>query len=305
MTSTPADPALTADHLAKRYRSGGPLALDGVTLSVPTGTITAVVGPNGAGKSTLIRTWMGFERPTAGRVTVTGIDPWRHRPEAVAHIGYVPQAASLYRDLTVADHLALAVTLRRGFERSVAVDRLKSLGIGPSKRASELSGGQQAQLGLAIALATRAPVLLLDEPLASLDPLARREFLSVLVAAVRADGHTAFLSSHIVTDVEEACERLVVLSAGRLLLDADVAEARAGHRIVSVTEPAPASGVVPAAPAPSTPWDVATFTGTRETRLVLSRTSDPLVGRAASLEEIVLGYLSSARASGDAAAWAA
>jgi len=297
MTSTPADPALTADHLSKRYRGGGPLALDGVTMTVPTGSITAVVGPNGAGKSTLIRTWMGFERPTAGRVTVTGIDPWRHRPEAVARIGYVPQAASLYRDLTVADHLAMAVTLRHGFERSVAVERLRSLGIGPSRRASELSGGQQAQLGLAIALATRAPVLLLDEPLASLDPLARREFLSVLVAAVRADGHTAFLSSHIVTDVEEACERLVVLSAGHVLLDADVAEARAAHRVVPVAAPSAA---------PPTPWDVAGFTGPGDTRLVLSRTSDPTVGRAASLEEIVLGYLSSGRASGaDAAPWAA
>ena len=294
MTNTQADPALTTDGLSKRYRSGAPLALDGVTLTVPTGTITAVVGPNGAGKSTLIRTWMGFERPTAGRVTVTGIDPWRHRPEAVARIGYVPQAASLYRDLTVADHLALAVTLRHGFERSVAVERLKSLGIGPSKRASELSGGQQAQLGLAIALATRAPVLLLDEPLASLDPLARREFLSVLVAAVRADGHTAFLSSHIVTDVEEACERLVVLSAGRVLLDAEVAQARADHRIVATETGSPTAG------------EVATFAGPGGLRLTLVRTADPSTGRAASLEEIVLGYLSSARASsGDAAAWAA
>ena len=199
---------------------------------------------------------MGFERPTAGRVTVTGIDPWRRRPQAVARIGYVPQAASLYRDLTVADHLGLAVTLRHGFDRAVAVERLKSVGIGPSKRASELSGGQQAQLGLAIALATRAPVLLLDEPLASLDPLARREFLSVLVAAVRADGHTAFLSSHIVTDVEEACERLVVLSAGRVLLDADVARARADHRIVGATTAlAPAIAPLPARwrPSPARP----------------------------------------------------
>jgi len=290
----PVPAALTTEGLSKRYRSGGPLALDGVTLAVPTGSITAVVGPNGAGKSTLIRTWMGFERPTAGRVTVTGIDPWRHRPEAVARIGYVPQAASLYGDLTVADHLALAVTLRSGFERSVAVERLRSLGIGPSKRASELSGGQQAQLGLAIALATRAPVLLLDEPLASLDPLARREFLSVLVAAVRSDGHTAFLSSHIVTDVEEACERLVVLSAGRVLLDADVAQARGDHRIVAAGAGSPIAG------------EVATFAGPGDTRPVLARTADPAVGRSASLEEIVLGYLSSARtSSGDAAAWAA
>jgi ABC-2 type transport system ATP-binding protein len=294
MTNTHADPALTTDGLSKRYRSGAPLALDDVNLTVPTGSITAVVGPNGAGKSTLIRTWMGFERPTAGRVTVAGVDPWRRRPEAVARIGYVPQAASLYRDLTVADHLALAVTLRRGFERSVAIERLRSLGIGPSKRASELSGGQQAQLGLAIALATRAPVLLLDEPLASLDPLARREFLSVLVAAVRADGHTAFLSSHIVTDVEEACERLVVLSAGRVLLDADVAQARADHRIVASGAGSPIAG------------EVATFAGPAASRLTLVRTADPSVGRVASLEEIVLGYLSSARASsGDAAAWAA
>ncbi|HTS15604.1 MAG TPA: ABC transporter ATP-binding protein [Candidatus Sulfotelmatobacter sp.] len=294
MTNTHADPALATDGLSKRYRSGAPLALDDVTLTVPTGSITAVVGPNGAGKSTLIRTWMGFERPTAGRVAVTGIDPWRHRPEAVARIGYVPQAASLYRDLTVADHLALAVTLRHGFERSVAVERLKSLGIGPSKRASELSGGQQAQLGLAIALATRAPVLLLDEPLASLDPLARREFLSVLVAAVRADGHTAFLSSHIVTDVEEACERLVVLSAGRVLLDAEVAQARADYRIVPSGAGSPLAG------------EVATFAGPAAARLTLVRTADPSVGRAASLEDIVLGYLSSARASsGDAAAWVA
>jgi ABC-2 type transport system ATP-binding protein len=294
MTNAQAEPALTTDRLSKRYRSGGPLALDEVTLAVPNGSITAVVGPNGAGKSTLIRTWMGFERPTSGQVTVTGIDPWRHRPEAVARIGYVPQAASLYRDLTVADHLALAVTLRRGFERTVAVERLKSLGIGPHKRASELSGGQQAQLGLAIALATRAPVLLLDEPLASLDPLARREFLSVLVAAVRADGHTAFLSSHIVTDVEEACERLVVLSAGRVLLDADVAQARGDHRIVVAGVGTPIIG------------EVATFAGPGGARLTLVRTADPSTGRAASLEEIVLGYLSSARASsGDAAAWAA
>jgi ABC-2 type transport system ATP-binding protein len=295
MRNTQAEPALTTDRLSKRYRSGAPLALDDVTMAVPTGTITAIVGPNGAGKSTLIRTWMGFERPTAGRVTVNGIDPWRHRPQALARIGYVPQAASLYRDLTVADHLALAVTLRRGFERSVAVERLKSLGIGPSRRASELSGGQQAQLGLALALATRAPVLLLDEPLASLDPLARREFLGVLVAAVRADGHTAFLSSHIVTDVEEACERLVVLSAGRVLLDADVARARDGHRIVA----AGGGGA-------SAPGEVATFAGPGGIRLVLVRTADPAVGRPASLEEIVLGYLSSARdSSGDAAAWAA
>jgi ABC-2 type transport system ATP-binding protein len=293
------DPALTAEGLSKRYRSGAPLALDAVTLAVPTGSITAIVGPNGAGKSTLIRTWMGFERPTGGRVMVLGIDPWRQRPEALAGIGYVPQAASLYRDLTVADHLDLAGTLRPGFDRSVAVARLRALDIGPAHRAGDLSGGQQAQLGLALALGTRAPVLLLDEPLASLDPLARREFLGTLVAAVRDEGHTAFLSSHIVTDVEEACERLVVLSGGRVLLDSAVAAARAEHRVVAATDGDQSDRA-------AGPGTVAAFAAPGGERLVLCRSSDGTAGREATLEEIVLGYLSSARApGGEGARWAA
>ena len=163
---------------------------------IPSGGITALVGPNGAGKSTLIKGWIGFERPTAGRLEVQGIDPWRDRVAAVGRLAYVPQAASLYRDLTVADHLALGATLRRGFDRAGAAERLDALAIPLGARAGELSGGQQAQVGLALALGTWAPVLLLDEPLASLDPLARREFLAVLVDAVRTTGATALLVAH-------------------------------------------------------------------------------------------------------------
>jgi ABC-2 type transport system ATP-binding protein len=146
------------------------------------------------------------------------------RGGAIRRIGYVPQAASLYRELSVADHLALAARFRPAFDRRAAELRLEQLDIPLEAAAAELSGGQQAQVGLAIALGTRAPVLLLDEPLASLDPLARREFLHVMVEAVHEAGATALLSSHVITDIEQACDRLLVLGGGRTLLDVSIAE---------------------------------------------------------------------------------
>jgi len=285
--------ALSALGLSKRYRRGGPWALREVNLAVPAGSVTAIVGPNGAGKSTLIRSWMSFERPTAGRVLVDGIDPWSHRSEALARVGYVPQSASLYRDLTVSDHVDLAAILRRGFDRSLAVRRLAALAIPPKQRAGDLSGGQQAQLALALALGTRAPVLLLDEPLASLDPLARRDFLTLLAEVVRGEGRTAFLSSHIVTDVEQVADRLVILSVGRIMLDQDLAAARATHRIVV------AAGILPVN-------TIGVFAGPSGEQLALLDAAGSPLGRPATLEEIVLGHLAAGRAIDAAAAdWAA
>ena len=254
-------------------------ALRDVDLAIPAGSITALVGPNGAGKSTLIRGFVGFERPTSGRMTVMGIDPWRDRGRAVVHTGYVPQNASLYRSLTVAHHLDMAASLRPRFDRDVARRRLEELDIPLDRLAGELSGGQQAQVALALAIGCRAEVLLLDEPLASLDPLARREFLAVLVSAVRAEGSTALLSSHVITDIEAACDRLVVLGGGRILLEDTLAAAVADHRI---TDPdARLSGYL-----------IAQFPG-RAGELALWRA--PEGGRPAELDEVVLGYLSSAR----------
>lgn len=277
------EPVLATSGLWKRYRRRGPWVLGNVSLSVPEGSITAIVGPNGAGKSTLIRTWMGFERPTEGHVTVAGIDPWRHRPAALAKIGYVPQASSLYRGLSVREHLELARVLRPTFDFGIARRHLIALGIPARQRAGELSGGQQAQLGLAIALGTQAPVLLLDEPLASLDPLARRDFLRILVESVREGSRTAFLSSHIVTDVEEACDRLIVISDGQIRLDDSVVEARGQHWIADVTTgpdieivgsfPAPGGGEVAVAKGPVQNADT----------------------RPATLEEIVLAYLAAGK----------
>ena len=244
------------------------------------------MGPNAAGKSTLIKTWVGFERPTRGGVTVAGIDPWRDRSGALAHVGYVPQSPSLYDGLSVEDHLELALQLRPSFDRAYARRRLDELGIPGQQRARSLSGGQQAQVALALALGTRAEILLLDEPLASLDPLARREFLHVLTDAVRADGATALLSSHIVTDVEQACDRLIVLGVGRVLLHDTIADALASHWISTggaSTQLGEAMG---------------SFAGPTNERLTLVRAARAAEGtglRPASLEEIVLGYLASAR----------
>jgi ABC-2 type transport system ATP-binding protein len=268
-------PILEAHALAKRY-GRRTWALTGIDLTLPQGGITALVGPNAAGKSTLIKTWVGFERPTRGTVSVAGIDPWRDRSGALAHVGYVPQSPSLYDGLSVDDHLDLAVQLRPGFDRAYARQRLAQLDIPAARGARSLSGGQQAQVALALALGTRAPILLLDEPLASLDPLARREFLHVVTDAVRADGATALLSSHIVTDVEQACDRLIVLGVGRVLLHDTVAVALAQHAI-SLTE---------------RPDAVGSFAAADSSRISLVRGDGD---RPATLEEVVLGYLASGR----------
>ncbi len=286
--------ALQTWGLGKRY-DRRTLALSGLNLSIPAGTITALVGPNGAGKSTLIKAWVGFERPTTGRVAVAGIDPWKHRSDALAKTGYVPQTPALYREFTVADHLDLAASLRRGFDRAMAARRLDELAIPLDALAGHLSGGQQAQVGLALALGTRAEVLLLDEPLASLDPLARREFLHVVTDAVRSDGSTALLASHVITDVEQACDHLVVLGGGRMLLDESITVAVAGHRIAGNGVPPPTRIGVP----------VGTFMGPTGQPLTLAKLTDPALAdsamRPATLEEVVLGYLVAGR-TGPAAA---
>ena len=277
----PTTPALEAIGVSKRYRRTGSWALLDADLEVPEGTITALVGPKGAGKSTLIRTWVGFERPTRGLVRVGGIDPREDRAGAVARIGYVSQSTALYRGLTVGEHLTLARTMRPGFDDEAAQARLEQLAIPLSQKAGSLSGGQAAQVALCIALSTGAPILLLDEPLAALDPLARHDFLNLLVSAVRERGATALLSSHIVSDVEAVCDHLVVLGLGRVTLQAPIREAIAEHRL----------GPVGSMPAEQT---VATFARPGGEPIALVRSSDPSLPRP-SLEELVMGYLAAAR----------
>jgi ABC-2 type transport system ATP-binding protein len=281
---------MQAHGLTKRFKRK--VALDAVDLSIPAGSVTALVGPNGAGKTTLIKVCMAFERPNAGRVEVDGVDPWKHRSAALRRVGYVPQTPAVYRGLSVEDHLSMARSLHSGFDSDYARRRLNQLGIPLEQRADTLSGGQAAQLGLAIALGTRAKVLLLDEPLANLDPLARREFIQVLVDAIRTDGSTAILSSHIVTDVEEACDRLAILGSGKILLDCPLAEARQQHVLTDSAAPPP-GGVA-----------IGSFAGKGLSRLTLWRMPAAVAQTSAdaapapdtaSLEEVVLGYLAAGR----------
>jgi len=272
--------ALQAEHLTKRYRAGRAPALDSIDLSIAAGSVVAFVGPNGAGKSTLIRTFLGFERPTTGRALVTGIDPQRDRVAALARVGYVGQTPGLYRELTAADHVALAASLRRGFDSDGALKRLDELGIGRSMRAGHLSGGQQAQLSLSLALGTHAPVLLLDEPLASLDPLARRDFLSMVRGAAQG-GATVLFASHIVGDLEAVCDRLVLVASGRIMLESPINEARAGHALVNLDE-APSNGVI------------GVFDDQAGRPHALVRVATPAASPP-SLDDIVLGYLAGAR----------
>lgn len=278
--SSTAPAALEAERLTKRYRPGRPLALDSIDLRVPPGSVVALVGPNGAGKSTLIRCFLGFERPNSGRVLVTGIDPRRDRVAALGRVGYVGQQPGLYRDLSADEHLELAETLRRGeFDRAGATERLDGLGITRSVVAGQLSGGQQAQVALTIALGTQAPVLLLDEPLASLDPLARRDFLAI-VRGVAAAGTTVLFASHLVGDLEVVCDRLVVLAPARVMLDTTIAAARTSHSIVPLADVA-SRDLVGA-------FD--DHVG-RPQALVRSTSGDGSI----SLDDIVLGYLAAAR----------
>ena len=289
--------ALVAHGLSKRFKKK--VALDKVDLTVPAGSVTALVGPNGAGKTTLIRVCMAFERPNAGGVEVDGVDPWKHRSEALRRVGYVPQTPAVYRGLSVEEHLSMARSLHSGFDADYARRRLDQLGIPLDQRADTLSGGQAAQLGLAVALGTRARILLLDEPLANLDPLARREFIQVLLDAVKSDGSTALLSSHIVTDVEDACDRLAILGGGKVRLDCPLEEARQTHRLPEADSPPPGATAV------------GSFLGkggkTVMTLWRLAPGDDPgsapnsgpgETSEAASLEDVVLGYLAAGRGIG-------
>jgi ABC-2 type transport system ATP-binding protein len=272
---------LETNELTKRYRRT--VALRDLSVSIPSGGITALLGPNGAGKSTLLKLCVGFERPSRGTLAVVGVDPVRRRAAAVRQIGYVPQSPSLYRDMSIEAHLRLAAAIRDGFDMAYARDRLIALDIPPTAVAGQLSGGQQAQVALAIALGTRAPLLLLDEPLASLDPLARREFLAVVSAAARGGDVTIVLSSHVISEIETFADRLLVLGEGRVLFEDTIAASVAQHRVLDAGAPLDGLDVVSA------------FPGQGDARHVLVRSADPAVGRSGTIEEVVIGYLALGR----------
>jgi ABC-2 type transport system ATP-binding protein len=207
--------ALEARQLGKRYRRRW--ALRDCDLTVPAGHVVGLVGPNGAGKSTLLSMAAGHVHPSAGRIEVLGA------PAAVgrAAVGFVAQDAPLYPALSVADHLALGRRLNAAWDGTLAQSRLETLGIPPDQPAGRLSGGQRAQLALTLALAKRPELLLLDEPVASLDPLARKDFLGQLREA---EARTVVLSSHIVSDLAAICDYLIVLDNARTVASGAIAD---------------------------------------------------------------------------------
>ena len=216
--------------LGKRY--GGTWALRECSLAVPAGHVAALVGPNGAGKTTLMNMCVGLIDPTAGTVAVLGGQP-AGSPAALDGIAFVAQDTPLYKNLSAADMLHLTANLNRRFDQAYAGARLADLGIPPKRKAGKLSGGQQAQLALTLALARRPRLLVLDEPVAMLDPVARHDFMATVLMAAAEDGVSVLLSSHVLAELERVADYLVLLSHGRVQMTGEVEDLLATHRMLT------------------------------------------------------------------------
>lgn len=275
--------ALEADDLGRRY--GRTWALRDCSFQLPAGKVAALVGPNGAGKTTLLHLAVGLLAPTIGGVRVFGAPPQSARP----HVGFVAQDHPLYRNFSVAETLTLGRKLNLHWDDALAKTRMQRLGVPLDRPVGKLSGGQQAQLALTLALAKQPDLLLLDEPVASLDPLARRDFLRAL-SEIGEDGRvTVLLSSHIIADLERVCDYLIILSAARVQLVGDISEiVRTHKRLTAARHRAPGAitGVIATVEEYSTP---------RQTQLLVrtdGQLTDPDWEVAdVTLEEIVLAYL--------------
>ena len=223
--------------LGKRY--GSTWALRECTLGIPAGHVAALVGPNGAGKTTLLTLAVGLADPTAGGIAVLGGKP-AGSPAALDGIAFVAQDTPLYKNLSAADMLHLTRNLNRRFDQACAGARLAELGIPLNRKAGKLSGGQQAQLALTLALARRPRLLVLDEPMAMLDPVARHDFMAVVLTAAADDGVSVVLSSHVLAELERVADYLILLSRGRVQVAGEVDGLLATHRML--TGPAAEAG---------------------------------------------------------------
>ena len=277
--------AIHTSGLGKRY--GSNWALQDCSVSVPPGHVTALVGPNGAGKTTLLKLLVGLCAPSSGEAEVLGQVPGQSE-EFLASIGYLAQDVPLYKHLSADDHLRIGIHLNLDWDSDGARERLAALTIPMNRPVATLSGGQRAQVGLSLVLAKRPRLLLLDEPMAALDPLARREFLESLAAAVADGGLSVVVSSHLLHDLERVCDHLILLSASRTQLCGTIDELLAGHRSLvgprrSLNEIEPGLTVIKATQT------------TKQTRLLV-RASGPVLDPSwevteVGLEDIVLAYM--------------
>jgi ABC-2 type transport system ATP-binding protein len=222
--------AIAVQGLGKRY--GRKWALQDASFEIPAGRVCGLVGANGAGKTTLLRLLAGLGRPTAGTAMVDGTVPADER-DFLRRVGYLAQEVPLYARWDAEDHLRMGAALNPAWDDATARRRLEALSIPFDQRVGTMSGGQRAQVALALALGKRPRILLLDEPVAALDPLARKDFLSTLTGAV-ADGElTVLLSTHLVSDLERVCDHLVVLEAAHTVLAEAVDEVLDSHRLLT------------------------------------------------------------------------
>jgi ABC-2 type transport system ATP-binding protein len=277
---------IEAGGLGKRY--GRRWALADCTLAVPAGRVTGLVGPNGAGKTTLLQLAAGLLTPDSGTISVLGGRP-AGTPAQLARVGFVGQDTPVYAGLSVAGHLRMGAWLNPGWDDELAERRISRLGLDLRQRAGSLSGGQRAQLALTLAAAKRPEMLLLDEPVASLDPLARREFLRDLMETVAEHGASVVLSSHLISDIERVCDYLIVLTASRVRLAGETEELLASHR--RLTGPRREDRALPAS------WDVIEESHAGKQSTLLVRTEEPVLDpawtvRPVTLEDMVLAYMS-------------
>jgi ABC-2 type transport system ATP-binding protein len=279
--------AIETEGLGRRY--GRRWGLRDCTLTVPRGRVVGLVGPNGAGKTTLLHMAVGLLAPTAGEIRVLDGPPPNERPEQLRRIGFVAQDKPLYRGFRVSEMLRLGAALNPGWDQDWAVSRISELDIPLHQRVGQLSGGQHAQVALALALGKRPELLVLDEPVANLDPLARRQFLQILMAEVAASGLTVVLSSHLVADLERVCDYVILLAKGRVQLAGDSEELLATHRMfVGARDQAESLGHVHSVVN-------ASYTERQATLLVRlngrSLQDSEWRVRPVTLEELVLGYM--------------
>jgi len=271
--------------LGTRY--GRKWALRDCTLSIPEGNVVGLVGPNGAGKTTLLQLAVGLLAPTCGSISVLGGRPG-DGPAQLEKVGFVAQATPTYTGLSVAKHLRMGAYLNAKWDRGLAQGRVDQLGLDPRQKAGSLSGGQRAQLALTIAIAKRPELLVLDEPVASLDPLSRREFLKGLMEIVAEHGISVVLSSHLVADLERVCDSIVVLVASQVRLAGEVTELLATHHRLSGPRRDPRS----------LPSDQAVIeeSHTDKQSTFLIRTAQPILDprwsvTPVTLEDLVLAYM--------------
>ncbi|HXR50200.1 MAG TPA: ABC transporter ATP-binding protein [Verrucomicrobiae bacterium] len=221
--------AIQTKELGKRY--GSFWALENCNISVPEGSVSALVGPNGAGKSTLLKLLVGLSSSSTGEGEVLGKAPVQHE-DFLTDIGYLAQEIPLYKSFNAADHITMGQHLNKNFDKKFIVKRLKELGIPLDRPVGKLSGGQRAQVALALALAKKPKLLLLDEPVAALDPLARHDFLASLSQAVADGGLTVVMSSHLLADLERVSDHVIVLASGKTQLCDDIETVLQDHKLI-------------------------------------------------------------------------